>query len=141
MSSFRKFWHEIRRRKVLQLVGIYLVLTFLAIDGAELATALYDVERWVTVAIAGAALFALPFVVVLAWALEVTPKGIRRVKIMPDVDGPTEYGARRLEVVFALLLVIAVSWTFVRSQYLTPVEEDEIERYAVQIHMPVGSLK
>lgn len=125
MSGLREFWRELRRRKVLQTTGIYLVLTYVAVDLAEVYTALYGVERWITVAIAGGALFFLPFMVVLAWMFEVTGDGVRLVRIMPDPDAEPEYGARRLEIVFLLLLVAALGWTFFRMAYLTPPEPDE----------------
>lgn len=113
-----EFLRELRRRKVLQVIGIYLVLTILTIDIVDVLITLRSWPEWMLTVLAGLAVLLLPVVVVLAWAYEVTPDGIRPVQIMPDPEAGPEHGARRLEIVFALLIMTAIAWIAFRNAYL-----------------------
>lgn len=110
------FLRELKRRHVYRVAVTYAVVAFVTLQAAALvfpATTLagaYDVL--VLVAFVG-----FPIAVVLAWAFEVTPEGVRRV---PDGgDGPDAPAAVPVAGVLALAALLAGSaywaWGSVRS--------------------------
>lgn len=86
-SSWRRFASELKRRKVYRVAVTYAVVSFVTLQAAALifpATTLegiYDVL--VVVAFVG-----FPIAVVLAWAFELTPEGVRRVPEVGEEERP-----------------------------------------------------
>jgi len=103
---------ELRRRNVIRVAGFYLVAAWLVVQVAETLLPAFDVPGWVLRAII--VVLALGFIpaVVLAWAFELTPQGIKRER---DIDRSTQTvdpTARRLDIAVIVLLlgVAAVTW-------------------------------
>lgn len=107
MAAFqrvRRFFAELRRRNVYRVAVTYAVVTFVTLQAAQLifpATTLegaYDVL--VLLAFVG-----FPVAVVLAWAFELTPEGMRRTAPLPEEAGGS--GAGVVAAAVGLLLVAA----------------------------------
>jgi TolB-like protein/lipoprotein NlpI len=77
------FFQEIRRRNVLRIAGLYLVGAWLIVQVAGTVLPMFDAPAWLprTIVIV-LAIGSVP-ALVLAWAFELTPEGLKREK---DVD-------------------------------------------------------
>jgi TolB-like protein/Tfp pilus assembly protein PilF len=92
LGQFRAFLGELKRRKVYRVTAVYVVV---AIAGFELLDVVVPASRlpeWSDEFFLGLVILGLPIAVVLAWAFEVTPDGVRRT---PDqaagaADGPED---------------------------------------------------
>jgi TolB-like protein/Flp pilus assembly protein TadD len=98
---------ELQRRSVFKVGAAYLVVAWLVVQAASIAFPAFDAPAWVLRVFILMLLLGFPVALVLAWALEVTPQGIR-------VDAPSA-GSKRLYVVATVLAVLALAW-FYRGQ-------------------------
>ncbi len=73
-----RFFTELRRRKVFQVAAIYAVVAWLLAQVLALILDTYGAPSWVQPTLMAILTAGLPLAVVLAWAFEVTPEGVRR---------------------------------------------------------------
>lgn len=78
--AFQRFWQELRRRKVTRVAVVYVVTGWLIIQVAETTFASFGIPDWAFRFVALMVLLGLPVALILAWALELTPDGIKTTK-------------------------------------------------------------
>ena len=98
------FLAELRRRKVFQVAIGYLAVAWLLVQVTATILPAFDLPVWALRLII--LLFALgfPIAVLMAWALELTPEGVK-------LDVSTS-GRNRMLVIAAALMAVAVGWFF-----------------------------
>lgn len=113
------FINELRRRDVLRVAAAYIVTSWLIIQVVETVLPAYGLEHHVRTVIT---LLAIGFVpaIILAWALEWTPAGIRRDTGTADDDsGELARADRKFDRGIIVVLTIALSW-FVYDKLVPP---------------------
>jgi len=98
------FVAELKQRKVFRVATLYLVVAWIAVQVASIALPAFDAPLWVLRVVILLIALGFPFAVVLAWALEVTPEGLRF-----SAGGS---GSKRIAVVASLLVALALVWYF-----------------------------
>jgi TolB-like protein/thioredoxin-like negative regulator of GroEL len=76
--SYQRFFADLKRRKVFRAVAVYGAVSFGVIQVADPVGDALRLPEWFLPAILGLLLLGFPIVVAMAWALEVTPEGVRR---------------------------------------------------------------
>lgn len=84
-SRIRRFFDELRRRKVLRVGVMYLIGSWAAIEVASVVFPELMLPDWSVRLLIVLAAFGFPFVVVLAWVFDITPEGVQRT---PPVTAP-----------------------------------------------------
>jgi len=95
---------ELQRRKVFKVGAAYLVVAWLAVQGASIGFPAFDAPPWALRIFILVALLGFPVAVVMAWVFDVTPEGVK-------FDSTTS-GSKRLFGAAALLIVLALGWYF-----------------------------
>jgi TolB-like protein/tetratricopeptide (TPR) repeat protein len=98
------FVAELKQRKVFRVATVYLVVAWVAVQAASIALPAFDAPAWVLRVVILLIALGFPFALVLAWALDVTPDGLRF-----SAGG---VGAKRIAVIAAALVVLALVWYF-----------------------------
>ncbi|HZX92287.1 MAG TPA: hypothetical protein VFE67_16745 [Rudaea sp.] len=98
------FVAELKQRKVFRVATVYLVVAWIAVQAASIALPAFDAPVWVLRVVILLIALGFPFALVLAWALDVTPGGLRF-----SAGGA---GTKRMAVVAALLVLLALVWFF-----------------------------
>ena len=80
MSRLKRLIDELRRRRVFRVGGAYAVVAFVIWQAAEIAVPGLNLPGWVLTLVILLTVLGLPIALVLAWALEVTPEGVRRTE-------------------------------------------------------------
>lgn len=80
LSRFRRFLRELRRRNVYKVAVAYVAVAFVVLQGARLLVPALVLPEWFYRVVVALALLGLPLALVLAWAFEVTPEGVRRTE-------------------------------------------------------------
>jgi TolB-like protein/Flp pilus assembly protein TadD len=80
MSDRPRFIDELKRRKVVRVVLIYLAACFAAIEAADVVFPVLQLPEWALGFVIVLAGFGLPVAVALAWALDLTPDGVTRAQ-------------------------------------------------------------
>lgn len=76
-SGLQKFWAELKRRRVIRVVVVYAVASWLVISASETLLPNLNMPDWsVTLVIAMVAL-AFPIVLALAWIFDIGPDGVQ----------------------------------------------------------------
>ncbi|MDH3427546.1 MAG: hypothetical protein OEM23_03840, partial [Gemmatimonadota bacterium] len=80
MRSYQELFAELKRRQVFKVAGVYGIVAFGLLQVADpLATALGLPDTFLTYVVA-LLLLGFPLALVLAWAFEVTPKGVQKTE-------------------------------------------------------------
>jgi TolB-like protein/Tfp pilus assembly protein PilF len=105
------FLSELRRRKVFQVAIGYLAVAWLLVQVTATILPAFDLPVWALRLVV--LLFALgfPIAVLMAWALELTPEGVKL-----DVGTP---GGKRMLSIAVIFVAIALGWFF-RGHVLPP---------------------
>jgi TolB-like protein len=113
------FLRELRRRNVFKVGTAYLVMSWLLIQVVDIVLPTFNSPEWIARTIVLLLILGFPVAVVLAWAYEITPQGIKRDRDVPlekSVDGST--GQKLNYAIIAALaaaLVIVILDNYVRT--------------------------
>ncbi|MEO5963622.1 MAG: hypothetical protein ABIO75_01870 [Thermomonas sp.] len=98
------FVNELKQRKVFRTGAAYLVAGWLLVQVADVALPAFGAPAWSMRLVILVAALGFPLALMLAWALERTPDGIKAT--------PRKTGNKRMAAVAALFLVAALAWYF-----------------------------
>lgn len=106
-------FNELKRRNVFRVAGVYAVVGWLLMQLAGSLESALNLPAWFDSVVTAGLIIGFPLAILLAWAFEVTPEGVRRT-----VEGEEEIESSKqwfeVSVVIGLLIVIGLSL----SQYL-----------------------
>jgi TolB-like protein len=104
------FLRELKRRRVVRVAAVYAATAFVVLQGADLILPALALPDWTYRMLVLLALFGFPTALVLGWAFELTPSGVRATTPTPATPGeplPSLLG-RRTIIATALLLALGV---------------------------------
>ncbi len=78
---------ELRRRNVFRVIGIYAVLGWLLTQMAAVLESAIGLPQWFDGFVVAALLICFPIAILLTYAFELTPEGVKRSPSEPDVEG------------------------------------------------------
>jgi TolB-like protein/Flp pilus assembly protein TadD len=99
------FIAELRQRKVFRVAAAYLVVAWVAVQAASIALPAFDAPDWVLRVVILVFALGFPLVLLLSWAVQVTPAGLQ--------FEARQVGNKRMAAVAAVLVVLALAWYFV----------------------------
>lgn len=74
------YFEELKRRKVVRVCVAYIIGAWLLLQIADATFEPLNLPEWSTTLVLWLLILGFPVAIFLAWALEVTPDGIRRTK-------------------------------------------------------------
>jgi TolB-like protein/Flp pilus assembly protein TadD len=92
--KIQNFFAELKRRNVYKVAVAYIVAGWALSQGIAQVFPVFDVPNWVIRLIVLLVIIGLPIALVLAWAFEITPEGIKRTDVadaMPAAAKPKKY--------------------------------------------------
>jgi TolB-like protein/Flp pilus assembly protein TadD len=102
----RNFFSELKRRNVYKVAVAYAVVGWLVIQVAATIVPALHLAEGITTAVVVIVLLGFPIALVIAWAFEMTPEGMKRTEdVRPDEKIP-QWSRRKFA---ALILVIAIA--------------------------------
>jgi len=75
----KSFYSELRQRKVIRVAAAYIVGAWVALQFFDLVLENIEAPRWIMMLIMATLAIGFPLALVLAWAFDITPAGIRAV--------------------------------------------------------------
>jgi len=104
-----KLFKELRRRNVFRVAGVYAVVGWLLIQVAVAVLPTFEAPAWVAKAFIALILGGFPIALILAWAFEMTPEGMKLTAAVPEGESITAKTGRTLDyVIITGLVVVAV---------------------------------
>jgi hypothetical protein len=80
IPGYRRFFAELKRRRVFRVMAVYGVVGFVLLQVVDLAVPALLLPEWTYRLIALILLIGFPIAIILAWAFEVTPDGVQRTE-------------------------------------------------------------
>ena len=88
-----KFIQEFRRRSVFSVGAVYVVVAWLLLQVADIVLPIYNAPAWILPAFSTLLFLGFPIALVLAWAYDLTPMGVKRPTGAPTTM-PNRRGTR-----------------------------------------------
>ncbi|MDQ6764928.1 MAG: tetratricopeptide repeat protein [Verrucomicrobiota bacterium] len=100
----RRFFEELKRRNVYRVAVAYAVVSWLLIQVATQVSPYFEIPNWAVRLLILLLIIGLPVALILSWAFEITPEGIKRTE---DVPGDQSIARRTGRKLLALVSVVA----------------------------------
>jgi adenylate cyclase len=106
--SLRSFFAELKRRNVYKVAVAYAVVAWLLIQAASIFFPAFDAPPWVMKIFIIVIIFGFPVALILSWAFEITPEGIKlESEIEPNKSITRRTGRKIVAVTIALAVIAA----------------------------------
>jgi len=128
------FIRELKRRNVFRAGIAYLVVAWLVIQVADLIFPTLGAPAWVPRTTTFILILGFPVAIVLAWAYEVTPQGIKKTRHVPLEESISRLTGQKLN--YAIIAALAVALIIVIIDDYDPGEVDPLEGI-VDVSQPV----
>ena len=89
-SGLTAFWQELKRRKVMRVAGVYAIVSWIIIQVSATVFPQFEIPMWATRLVTLLLVIGFPIAVIIAWAFELSPDGIRKT---PDANSDTAQSA------------------------------------------------
>jgi tetratricopeptide (TPR) repeat protein len=130
--SLRAFFSELKRRRVYRVAVVYAAVAFVIWQAAEIAFPALKLPEWALTLVVVLTLVGFPIAVVLAWAFDITPEGVRRtVPATGEVSEVARFRPFRLAAAAAVVLVVIVGAWWMWAARPSPQTDLSANRIAV----------
>src|SRR6267154_3443476 len=108
--NWGNFFGELKRRHVYRVAVVYAVVAWLLIQIATEVFPFFEIPNWGVRLVVLLLVIGFPVALILAWAFELTPEGIKRAEDVDVSKSITRKPGRKLDffIIAVLLLVIAI---------------------------------
>jgi hypothetical protein len=115
---------ELKRRNVFRVGAAYAIVGWLLVEVASVLLPTFEAPAWVMKAFSSLVILGFPLTLVIAWAFELTPEGIKREHEVDPADSITHVTGRKLDFAIIGLLVIAVIY-FALDKFVLQAESEQ----------------
>jgi tetratricopeptide (TPR) repeat protein len=128
----KNFLRQLQQREVLRSAGLYVGICWILIQAADIVLPAFGAANWVFRALIYVAIGGFPIIVVLAWFLDISEKGIA------VDDGSTgrvvsRLGGRKLDIAVIALLAVVLAVSLVLNVIRKPEPERAGQLIAISI--------
>jgi TolB-like protein/Tfp pilus assembly protein PilF len=127
--SQRNFFSELKRRNVYKVAVAYAVVAWLLIQAASILFPTFEAPGWVMKIFVIAVAAGFPIALVVAWAFELTPQGLKRTEEVTEAS-PRHTGGRAWIYIVGIATVLSVGLFFL-GRYTVRISSVSSEIYRV----------
>jgi TolB-like protein/Tfp pilus assembly protein PilF len=108
--NLRNFFAELKRRNVYKVAVAYAVVAWLLMQVASQIFPFFEIPNWAVRLVVLLLIIGFPVALILAWAFELTPEGIKRAEDVDLSESIRRKTGRKLDffIIAVLLLVIGI---------------------------------
>ena len=110
------FIDELKRRNVFRVVMIYLIVSWLLMQIGDVMFPALRLPEWTTTMLVAFLILGFPIAVILSWAYEATPEGIKRTSDVAPNESITALTGRKIN--YSIIGVLAVAVVFLLAKDL-----------------------
>src|SRR2546421_491470 len=140
--DWRKFLGELQRRNVYRVAVTYMVVSWVLIQIATQVFPFFEIPIWAVRVVVLLLVLGFPVALILAWAFELTPEGIKRTEDVPAHESIRHHTGRKLLALAAVAAAIAVALFLVQfaRRSWTPAKQDSTPALEVAQAIPEKSI-
>ncbi len=109
------FFGELRRRNVVKVAVAYAIVGWLLIEVSSTVLPLFEAPDWIAQVFAFFVILGFPLALILSWAYEITPEGIKLESNVAAGESITRVTGRKLD--FAIIGALVLALGFVVYNY------------------------
>src|SRR6478672_1347947 len=113
-----KFFRELRRRNIFRVAAAYGIVGWLIIQVATSTFPILEIPRWCVRLVVVMVILGFPVAMILAWAYELTPEGLKRTDEVPPTEAARRPVTQRLN--FTIIAVLTCAVAFLIYQRVNP---------------------
>ena len=102
-----KFFSELKRRNVYKVAVAYAVVSWLLIQAASILFPTFDAPSWVMKVLVAVIVIGFPLALILSWAFEITPEGIKREEDLSPNESAAHHAGRKIVGITIAVAVLA----------------------------------
>src|SRR3954469_13000706 len=107
--NWRRFLGELQRRNVYRVAVTYTVVSWVLIQITTQVFPFFEIPTWAVRAVILLLVLGFPVALILAWAFELTPEGIKRTEDVPPHESIRHHTGRKLLALAAVAAAIAAA--------------------------------
>ena len=128
---------ELKRRNVFKVAIAYAVSTWILLQLTDVLTQILGLPEWAPKLILLMLVIGFVPALILAWAFEMTPEGIKLEKDVPRTESITPRTGRKLDYVIIVSLGLSLGYFIWESRFEQKTAEIELAKEAVVIEEPI----
>ena len=109
-------WGELKRRNVVRVAIAYAVVAWLSIEVSSTTFPMLNLPEWAATLVTVLLIIGFPVALILAWAFELTPEGLKKEKDVDRSESITHVTGRKIDFAIIGVLAIAVAY-FVSEKF------------------------
>ncbi|MBT8065020.1 MAG: tetratricopeptide repeat protein [Gammaproteobacteria bacterium] len=139
------FLEELKRRNVFRVGAAYAVAAWVALQLLDVVGEILELPAWGGKLILAVIVIGFFVAVVVAWAYELTPEGVKREKDVDRSQSISNQTGRRLNAVIIGLMAVAIAYLLFDKFYLAPrlastgSDEDQVQAAPSAAPVPPGT--
>jgi TolB-like protein/Tfp pilus assembly protein PilF len=142
--NLRNFFAELKRRNVYKVAVAYAVVGWLVMQVCSTVVPALHLPDSVTTAVVVLTLLGFPIALVIAWAFEMTPEGMKRTEdVSPDAPIP-QWSRRKFAALIAVIALLAAGLFVYQlvgtARWAVPSDRDDGRRSAASLPIPEKSI-
>src|SRR6266576_2834047 len=106
--NLRKFFAELKRRHVYRVAIAYGVVAWLLIQIATQVFPFFEIPSWVVRLVVLVVVLGFPIALIIAWAFEITPEGMKRAEDIAPNEYIPHWSARRFAALIVAIAMVAI---------------------------------
>ncbi len=125
----RNFFAELKRRNVYKVAVAYVVIAWLLIQAGSILFPTFDAPGWVMKVFVTVIATGFPIALIIAWAFEMTPDGMKRTENLSPNQQLPQWSRRKFATMIVVIAVLAASllvYNFARTRNLPVTVEKSI---------------
>src|SRR5213595_1357740 len=137
------FLTELKRRKVYRVAVAYAIVAWLLIQATSILFPTFEAPPWVIKVFVTAVILGFPVALILAWAFELTPEGLRRSEEVAPRESKTRKPGSKwtaLIVIAAVLAAALLAFQFARTRRSLAIEPPKQAAPAASMDKSVAAL-
>src|SRR5438445_7802525 len=134
----KNFFAELKRRNVYKVAVAYAVVAWLLVQVATQVFPFLEIPNWVVRLVIALVVIGFPVAVLIAWAFEATPEGIKRTAV---ADAMPAAGQKKHAWIYIVVIGGAISVAlFFLGRYTAPISKNRGESEKSIAVLPFASL-
>jgi adenylate cyclase len=123
---------ELKRRNVFRVGAAYVIVAWILIEVASVILPTFKTPEWVMQAFTTLVILGFPLALIVAWAFELTPEGIKRETAVDSTEPVTRKARSKLDFAIIGLLAIAVVY-FAVDKFVLEAELEQTKVASTQV--------
>src|SRR2546430_9154833 len=121
-----KFFGELKRRNVYKVAIAYAVVAWLLIQIATQVFPFFEIPNWAVRLVVLVVVLGFPIALIIAWAFEMTPQGIKRAENISPTEYIPHWRARKFAALIVTIAIFATGLLMLqlvrgKSHFLAPI--------------------